>query len=473
MKISASTSFVTLVSALTLAAACTPQDPDACTPGLDSRSILITLTGDSWGLHKTLNTVDVVQGDFNGDERLDLVMLSTDDTDGDDIGDVARVTVLYARDDGSYHSAVIDKWFGAPGAAGPVNINDRRTVGYGLAAADLDRDGALDLAIGIRNAGLKTGIITISGENFKAIAEKSTFASLAVTEGHAVNVGFSPTEGAPVSITAGDVNGDGCPELVAALAGTPAAIQSVSACSGGLRSSQPRIIENRKIEDPADLPLSETVFTATRTATVEAQGSVAIAVVTGSADDQPAEGRLHTFVWDPARDVPGFSELPTVRVASRPIAIAVADLDLDGLQDVVVASQEGKRGRFTRAYTRASADGRLSVEAGEETELGLDAQVVGLAAHDLTGDGAPDLAVTAHELTHVVQQGSRQGGFLGAGGMVIVLDGIDSRTGATGAPKKSFASKLGGFARGALAGTDELLITRPDGVEVVSLKPCP
>jgi hypothetical protein len=73
--------------------------------------------------------------------------------------------------------------------------------------------------------------------------------------------------------------------------------------------------------------------------------------------------------------------------SSRPVALAIADLDRNGLEDIVTANAGGTcvavlRQTAPRAFSRAN----LSTPAG-------DASPTGIAVADLNGDGRPDIAL--------------------------------------------------------------------------------
>lgn len=163
-------------------------------PGLESRGAIAY--SDSISFPTDANRAELVIGDVDDNGTMDLALLS-----GTRGRDTSRIEVaMIAADNGVAATDVVD-------TPCPRYGRNRRCHGRGLAAADFDGDGILDLAVGLRNqssAGRygtqRAGLVSFlrgRGDTF-------------------VPDGVAPwLERAPEAIAAGDFNGDGRPDIVA------------------------------------------------------------------------------------------------------------------------------------------------------------------------------------------------------------------------------------------------------------------
>lgn len=137
------------------------------------------------------NITSAFAGDFNGDGKTDLVLLTTNIYHPDGTG--SATTTLLGNGDGSFTSSQTSAIYLQPVTGGDV-------LPPSMAAADFNGDGKLDLAV--VGDYVNNGGVTIALGN-----GDGTFQ--AVTPNSAVTQGFS-------AVATGDFNGDGVPDVVAA-----------------------------------------------------------------------------------------------------------------------------------------------------------------------------------------------------------------------------------------------------------------
>ncbi|HEX5412102.1 MAG TPA: FG-GAP-like repeat-containing protein [Terriglobia bacterium] len=139
----------------------------------------------SFQVTSVTNLGGLVSGDFNHDGKIDLALANTFFSAG-------QVTILLGNGDGAFQPGV-----------------DYPTAGsQSIVAADFNNDGNLDLAVGSQylTTGAVVSVLLGNGNGtFKAYAS------------------FSVSGFGTVQVTAGDLNGDGKPDLVAATATTAGA----------------------------------------------------------------------------------------------------------------------------------------------------------------------------------------------------------------------------------------------------------
>ncbi len=288
--------------------------------------------------------VKVVAGQFGDSASPDLVVLNASSAD---------LRVFRGNGDGTFTQTVSTISAG-PGAQ-PL----------GLAAADIDGDGQLDLAIG--NTGANPG----AGVNDVVTVLKGDGA-----------FGFTPMAGSPVAVGDGpgfvaldDVNGDSSPDLLVA----------------NNTTHDVRIYINNGSGAFSEAPSSPIVV-------VHAPG----AVVTGDLDE---DGNQDLVISDPIGDavyaVLGdgaghFAAAPgsPIPLQDDPSGLAAADFDGDGHLDVATANLHTIGVANNNVQTLFGAgDGHLAAGFGTPFASGsADARLI--RAADLDGDSRPDLVVS-------------------------------------------------------------------------------
>jgi hypothetical protein len=293
------------------------------------------------------STVGVVAADFNGDGHPDIAVAGT----WSGYCSQDNVSVLLGNGDGSFQNA--------------VGYSCVRFVSS-LIAADLNGDGKADLIVGTSYGDPQSLSVLINNGD-------GTF------QPHTdYSAGF-----APISVAAGDFNGDGKLDLVTAndqdgdvavlLGSGDGTFQPHSDYAAG-DSSQGIVAADFNRDGILDLATADC-------------GSNAASVLLGNGDG--------TFRPRTDYALPG-----------EPISIAVSDINHDGKPDAVVLI----RGIVSIFFGNGDGSFQPRVDAGGEANSGS------FAVGDLDGDGIPDLAITdqSYSGTLLVLLGNGDGSFRGA-----------------------------------------------------------
>jgi hypothetical protein len=272
-------------------------------------------------------------GDFNGDGRLDAVVLES----------INSVAVLLGNGDGTFLAAPTY-------ATGPGPL--------GLATADLNGDGIPDL-VTANNGGNSVSVLLGNGDG--------TFQP-------AVNY---PAGNRPLRVAVGDFNGDGIPDLLVLDSGSAPLFQgTLSLLLGngdGTFQAARTIIFQTASAFPVDLAVAD----------FNGDGHLDLAVsevvVTGQRDLDEVDVVLGN--GDGTFQAPRSIILP---IGANPQGLAVGDFNGDGIPDLAIATQTN--------VTVLLGNGNGTF--GRETDIPDDSQPQALAVSDLNGDGALDLVVT-------------------------------------------------------------------------------
>jgi hypothetical protein len=320
----------------------------------------------------------IVAADLDGDGRLDLAVTN---------GGSTYASVLRGRGDGTFDPPT------------QATVTDTPSIHRGLAAADLDGDGRLDLAtaqlgpsdvsvllgngdgtfqaplrfaVGLGPVAAVSGDFSNSGRRDVASVNPSTnevAVALGAGDGTLGPAVFYPVGATPVAIVTGDLNGDGRPDLTVA----NFASNSVSVLLGfGDGRFQP---EQRYAvgANPTGIAAGDFDGDGTLDLAVSNAGSNDVSLLFGRGDG---------------------SFRPQVRLATGlgSQALVAGDFDGDGILDLAIAdyrsASEGERGEGDVAVFLGRGDGTF--EASVRYALGT--APVGLITGYFNGDGVLDLA---------------------------------------------------------------------------------
>ena len=303
-------------------------------------------------------TVDVPNSiavaDVNGDGVPDLLVATTADQGFVNNAGFANVILGVKSAPGTFATGV---QYPTTGATNPSSI----------AVADLTGSGSLDLVIANFGSG--------SVSEFLHGTMPGTFQS-------AVNI---VTGGQPNQVVIADLNGDGKPDLVLA----------DNSASGNVIVLLQNPTTPGLYQAPVNLPTGN--FTpAVAVANLAGTAGAAPDIVAATSDANGNNGAVYVFLHNPA--TPGTFLAPvTFPAGAQPQAVRIADVNGDGLPDIIVANLgPGADGTGMAGVSvllqDATHPGTFLAPVTYPTPFGA----VDVAVADLDGDGKPDLVVASY-----------------------------------------------------------------------------
>ena len=325
---------------------------------------------------------DIVLADFNGDAVLDLAVCNSYHLIEAQKGDVS---VLLGRAGSGSLSTQGSRGAGPGGGDGSFGVESRLDPlgirSEGLATADLNGDGNLDLAVGsccCESEEKALAILLGDGKGGFAAGQELTF------------------DAGPRDVAAADCNGDGVVDLVTCemaadtvtfLRGGGDGTFQVTSPGFGVGEG-PEVVALGALNSDADVDL----------VTANAEGD-SLTVLLGHGDGT-------------------FEVLPAVSVGARPRCVIAVDLDGDGLDDAVAANF-----RSSSVSVLENAGGGRLVLLHELRGYGLLGAAY-LSVADINSNGLSDLIVSFHRSGHVAIFPG-EGGFAFAVPQVIAV-GVSS-----------------------------------------------
>ncbi|HEY0725997.1 MAG TPA: VCBS repeat-containing protein, partial [Pyrinomonadaceae bacterium] len=229
-------------------------------------------------------------------------------------------------------------------------------------AADINRDGLPDLVVANHGDNTVSVLVnkTVPGATMPSFAAQQMFT----------------LESSPSSIIATDINADGKIDLIAAhpTSGNVAVLLNTTAA----RAAAPSFAYEQSFT--AGSGAASVVA-----ADVNSDGKVDLIVANSNEDDVS----ILLNATAPGSAAPSFSS-STFAAGSKPCAVTIVDVNGDGKPDPIVTnSSDG----IVSVLLNGTAPGAVTPTFAGPTTFGVGANPCGIAAADINGDGLPDLIV--------------------------------------------------------------------------------
>ena len=289
--------------------------------------------------------LSVALGDLNGDGRLDLTVVNSN---------FSTVSVLLNTT--------------APGAATPSFAAsqdfDTGLNPQSVTVGDLNGDGKLDLAVANFNTNTMSVLLntTAAGAATPSFAAKQDFA----------------TGAGPVSVTLGDLNGDGKSDLAVVnfISGTVSVLLNATVPG----AATPSFVAKQDFA-AGNSPVFVTV------GDLNGDGKLDLAVANLSSNTVSV--LFNTTALGAA--TPGFATHQDFATGTSPLSVTVGDLNGDGKLDLAVAN--GNSGSTVSVLLSTTAPGAATPSFAAHQEFATGANPQSVTVGDLNGDGKLDLAV--------------------------------------------------------------------------------
>ena len=236
----------------------------------------------------------------------------------------------------------------------------------------MNGDGRRDLAVANFNAATVSVLLntTAAGATTPSFAAQQTFA----------------TGTAPEAVLLGDVNGDGRPDLIVANANSATVSVLLNTTAAG--ATTPSFAAQQTFttgNGPFSVALADMNGDGLPDLAVANQSSATVSVL------------LNTLT--PIVVTPSFAAQQTFATGSSPIAVALGDVNGDGLPDLIVTNYNSP-GTVSVLLNTTAVGATTPTFAAQQT-FGTGGDPVSVALGDVNGDGRPDLIV-ANALSNTV-----------------------------------------------------------------------
>ncbi len=304
-----------------------------------------------------VHPVSVAIRDLNGDGLLDIIVVN----------------------ESSYTASVLLNTT-APGASNATFAGqqtfDTGAAPFSVETADLNGDGKPDLIVANANDNSTSVLLntTVTGATTLTFADQQVY----------------PAGAAPRAVTVADLNGDGLPDLIIADDGGPA---------GGYVS----VLLNTTVIGAANVqpgfPLSAAGAVSSR------PFSVAMGDLNGDGRPDLVVADFYSFYVSvllnttaPGATAPTFAPTVNINAGPAPASVAVADFNGDGMPDIVVAVFGGE---YAAVILNTTVPGATTPTFAPTATFATGNGPTSVAVADLNGDGLPDLVV-ANEISNNV-----------------------------------------------------------------------
>ena len=233
-----------------------------------------------------------------------------------------------------------------------------------VTAQDFNNDGRIDLAV----TNFADNSVSVLGNH---------------TPTGSLSISFSPplilsTGDAPMSVVAGDVNGDGLSDIVVAnFNGTSVSIFTNASAPGAIDSTFASSQEFQVGTSPSSV----------NTLDINGDGKLDIAVV-NFGDDSIS---VLENASQPGSPILRFLQQEIFPVGTNPIAIAAVDLNGDGRPDLVAANYNNDNTISILLNSTAPTGARFSVGPRQDVYLNNNSDANSVVVADINGDGIMDL----------------------------------------------------------------------------------
>ena len=308
--------------------------PGATTPSFAAQQTFFTGSG----------PFSVTAADVNGDGMPDLIVAN--------INDNTVSVLLNTTAPGDTTASFVAQQTFATGTH-PVSVT----------AADVNGDGKPDLIVANVSASTVSVLLntTVPGATTPSFAAQQPFA----------------TGLRPFSVTAADVNGDGMPDLIVAndLANTVSVLLNTTAPG----ATTPSFAAQQTAATGAG-PYSVTA--------ADVNGDGKPDLIVANANDNTVSVLLNTTA--PGATAPSFAAQQTFITGAQPYSVTVADVNGDGMPDLIVANVTDNT---VSVLLNTTAPGAATPSFAVQQTFATGANPNSVTTADVNGDGKPDLIV--------------------------------------------------------------------------------